>query len=371
MTNRSAEEISLKVAIVHYWLVNWRGGEKVLEALLLLFPRADIYAHVVDESVKDQHLFGKSVRTTFIQSLPGAVNHYQKYLPLMPLALEQLDLREYDLVISSESGPAKGVVTGPGTVHICYCHSPMRYVWDMYPDYLESSSFLTRLFMRPLIHYLKIWDRLSSDRVDHFIANSTFVAERIQKFYRRDAQVIHPPVDVSQFEVNEEKSDFYLVFGQLTEYKRADLAVEAFLANGKKLIVIGEGEQYKRLKARETENVRILGRLSNEQCRVYLSEARALVFPGVEDFGMVPVEAMACGTPVIAYAVGGALETVKEGVSGVLFHEQTVAALNECLQRFESSVEKLDMQATRLHAEAFSTERFLREIEKFLASKMA
>ncbi|MBT7206015.1 MAG: glycosyltransferase, partial [Gammaproteobacteria bacterium] len=299
----------MKVAIVHYWFINWRGGEKVVEALLDLFPQADLFTHVYDESLTEGKLKGRNITTTFISKLPGAKKHYQKYLPLMPIALEQLDLREYDLVISSESGPAKGIIISPDATHICYCHSPMRYVWDMYPDYVKTAGLLSRWLMRPLIHYLKIWDRLSADRVDYFIANSSFVAKRINKFYRRSAEVIHPPVDIDEFELNSEKSDFYLLLGQLTHYKRADLAVDAFLANGKKLIVIGDGEQYQSLKALENDRVKVLGRASWDECKNYLSKAKALIFPGVEDFGMVPVEAMACGTPVLAFAKGGALET--------------------------------------------------------------
>ena len=361
----------MKVAIVHYWLVNWRGGEKVVEALLELYPEADIYTHVYDESLTEGKLKGRNIFTTFINRLPFATKYYKKYLPLMPIALEQLDLREYDLVISSESGPAKGVITRPDSLHICYCHTPMRYVWDMYPDYMASAGRVTRWFMRPLIHYLKIWDRLSADRVDFFIANSHFVAKRINKFYRRDAKIIYPPVDIDDFDVVAEKSDFYLVLGQLTPYKRADLVVEAFWLNGKKLVIIGDGEQFDVLKARENENISVLGRQSWSECKYYLSKAKALIFPGVEDFGMVPVEAMACGTPVLAYAKGGAVETVEDGRSGFLFHEQTVYALNECINKFESGKIRLDTKVVRKQAENFSKIRFHQEINAFIQSKLS
>lgn len=361
----------MKVAIIHYWMINWRGGEKVIEALLELYPEADIYTHVYDESLTEGKLKGHTVYTTFINNLPKSKKFYQKYLPLMPIALEQLDLREYDLVISSESGPSKGVITRPDSLHVCYCHSPMRYVWDMYPDYIKSAGRLTRWFMRPLIHYLKIWDRLSADRVDYFIANSEFVAKRINKFYRRKSEVIHPPVDLDDFEPRSDKSDYYLVLGQLTPYKRADLVVDAFLKNGKKLVVIGDGEQYKELKAKESQNVQILGRLPWDDCRMHLHSAKALIFPGVEDFGMVPVEAMACGTPVLAYAKGGALETIVDGKTGYLFYKQTTDSLNACVSKFESSQESISVEDMRVQAEKFSKLIFQDKIKLFMDEKIS
>jgi len=360
----------MKVAIVHYWLVNWRGGEKVIESLLELYPDADIYTHVYDKLSTEGRLKSVNIYTTFINKLPYAKKFYQKYLPLMPIALEQLDLREYDLVISSESGPAKGVVTRPDALHVCYCHSPMRYVWDMYPDYMKASCRFTRWLMYPLIHYLKIWDRLSADRVDHFIANSGFVAQRIRKFYRRKAEIIHPPVNIDEFQVVDVKSDYYLVLGQLTPYKRADLVVDAFLSNGKKLVIIGDGEQYRELKNKENSNIQVLGRMPWEDCKRYLQEAKALVFPGVEDFGMVPVEAMACGTPVLAYAKGGALETVIDGYSGFLFYEQTIESLNDCILKFETTEGQLNTVDIRSQAEKFSREIFKSEISAYIIQRL-
>ncbi|MEY8253123.1 MAG: glycosyltransferase, partial [Colwellia sp.] len=227
----------MKVAIVHYWLVNWRGGEKVLQALLEMYPDADVYTHVYDPEAMEGNLDQVNVIETFISKLPRAKKYYQKYLPLMPLALEQLDLREYDLVISSESGPAKGVITSPDATHICYCHSPMRYVWDMYPDYMKSIGRISRTLLFFVSHYLKVWDRLSADRVDFFIANSNFVASRIRKFYRRDSTVINPPVDINEFELEGNKEDYYLVLGQLTPYKKASLVVKAFQESGRRLVV--------------------------------------------------------------------------------------------------------------------------------------
>ena len=359
----------MKVAIIHYWLINWRGGEKVLQALLELFPQADIYTHVYDAQLVAKKLPGKKICTTFIHKLPLAKSLYQKYLPLMPMALEQLDLRQYDLIISSESGPSKGVVSRPDALHICYCHSPMRYVWDMYPDYKNSTSWLNRLLMIPLVHYLKIWDRLSADRVDAFVANSDFVAQRIHKFYRRSAKVIYPPVAVDTFDLSVQKSDFYLVLGQLTSYKRADLAVDAFLVNNKKLIVIGEGEQYHALsaKAKNCKRIQILGRLPRTDCLDYLARAKALIFPGVEDFGMVPVEAMSCGTPVIAYQKGGALESVRDGISGIFFKQQTIQALNQAITKFEQM--HFDPKIVRQQAEKFSTQYFKQQFSALVTAQ--
>ena len=360
----------MKVAIIHYWFVNWRGGEKVIEALLDLYPNADIYTHVYDEKATESRLKGKKINTTFINSLPAAKKHYQKYLPLMPMALEQLDLRDYDLVISSESGPAKGITVAPDSLHVCYCHSPMRYVWDMYPDYLASTGKFTKLLMRPLIHYLKMWDRLSADRVDHFIANASFIEKRINKFYRREASVIYPPVEIEEFIYKEEKEDFYLVLGQLTPYKRADLVVDAFLKNGKKLVVIGTGEQYASLKEKSNDNISILGRQDWSECKKYLSNAKALIFPGVEDFGMVPVEAMASGTPVIAFAKGGALETVVDKVTGLYFYEQTVDKLNDCISDFEENYLSFDCKEIRAHAKKFSKSNFKENFKLFVDEKI-
>ncbi|MDH5299870.1 MAG: glycosyltransferase [Gammaproteobacteria bacterium] len=362
----------MKVAIVHYWLVNMRGGEKVLEALCDIYPEADIFTHVVDQNSLSTKLRKHQIYTTFINKLPGAVKHYQKYLPLMPLALEQLDLREYDLVISSESGPAKGVITSPDSVHICYCHSPMRYLWDMYQDYLQNQSWFMRLLMRPLTHYLRLWDFASAARVDHFIANSEYVARRIAKCYRRSAQVVHPPVSLQDFSLAEDAVDgeYYLLLGQLVAYKRADLAVKAFNQMGKRLVVIGEGEQYEELKRIAGPNIEILGRQSFEKIQQYYASCKALIFPGVEDFGIVPLEAMASGRPVLAYAKGGALETVIDGVTGLFFHQQTVEALMDVVHRFEGLQADFVKAKISAHAQAYGVERFKQEIQAAIGEKI-
>ncbi|MCG8496286.1 MAG: glycosyltransferase [Enterobacterales bacterium] len=288
----------------------------------------------------------------------------------MPLALEQLDLSDYDLIISSESGPAKGVITRPDAVHICYCHSPMRYVWDMYHEYRNSAGLLIRTLFPFIAHKLRMWDRLSADRVDHFVANSSFVASRIRKFYRRESQVIFPPVNVSEFSAECARDEFYLSLGQLVPYKRADLTVEAFNRLELPLVVVGEGELYEALKSKAGPNVTVMGRQPFEVIRDLLQRCKGLIFPGVEDFGIVPVEAMASGAPVIAYARGGALETVIDGKTGIHFHEQTVEGLVDAVEKLERGYVEFDSKVLRAHAEKFSKERFKQQMQEFIEQRL-
>lgn len=357
----------MKVAIIHYWFVGMRGGEKVVEALCRMYPRADIFTHVVDRGRLSRTLLAHDIRTTFIQRLPGAVRHYKKYLPLMPLALEQLDLRGYDLVISSESGPAKGVLTRADTPHVCYCHSPMRYLWDFYQDYLEEAGWFVRGMMRPWFHYLRMWDAVSAMRVDRYVANSRTVAARIRKHWRRDAVVVTPPVDVDALApaggVPTRPVDGapYLCLGQLVGYKRADLAVRACTATNRSLVVAGDGEMRRALEAQAGPTVRFVGRLDDGAMRTVYAESRALLFPGEEDFGMVPVEAMAAGRPVIAYGRGGALETVVDGETGLFFGTQSLDALVAALDRFEREERQFDPARIAAHARNFGEERFRTE----------
>jgi len=351
----------MKTALVHYWLVNMRGGEKVLQQLASMYSDAPIYTHVLDRSVLPSDLRNREFRTTFIQRLPGAKHHYQKYLPLMPLALEELDMRGFELVISSESGPAKGVIVSPSATHICYCHSPMRYIWDMYHDYKARVKLPVRLAMGPLCHYLRMWDQSSSVRVDQFVANSRFVAERIRSVYGRSSEVIAPPVRVTEFAPVESKDDYYLFFGELVAYKRADLAIEAFRASGRQLVVAGKGDQLIQLRKTAPPNVRFVGSLSHHELKSLLAKAKALVFPGIEDFGIVPVEAMASGTPVIAYGKGGVLDTIIPDRTGVLFTEQSVASLNAAIDRFEAMIPGITMEALRDRAAAYAPEHFERK----------
>ncbi len=328
-----------RVALVHYWLVNMRGGERVLEALADLFPDADIYTHALDRDRLSDKLNRHRIMTSFIGRLPKAGRWYQRYLPLMPAALEQLDMTSYDLVLCSEAGPAKGVIVRPEAKQIVYCHSPMRYVWDKYHFYRGRAGFLTRLLMPPLAHYLRMWDTVSAARVDAFAANSAFIARRIQQAYRRDATVIHPPIDVAAFSPAPDSApgDFYLWCGELVAYKRPDLAVEAFNALGLPLVVIGSGEELERLRKRAAPNVRFLGKASFEVLRTHMAQCRALIFPGEEDFGMVPVEVQASGRPVIALARGGATETVVHGKTGILYSDDSVEGLIAAVREFDAS----------------------------------
>ena len=325
----------MRVAIIHYWLVGMRGGEKVLEALCDIFPNADIYTHVCELRAISDALKSHRIETTFIGKLPYASKMYKRYLPLMPMALEQIDLSAYDLVISSESGPAKGIIPTSPALHVCYCHSPMRYIWNMYNRYYDSSGLMTRMMMPPLAHYLRTWDVATANRVDDFIANSATVAHRIRSYYRREASIIHPPVDTSAFGsvAPSEIGDYYLMVGELVSYKRPELAVEAFNRLKMKLVVIGGGEMLEHLKRIAGPTVTILGSQPFEALKYHYARCKALIFPGEEDFGIVPVEAMASGRPVIAFGRGGATETVIANKTGVFFKEQTVDDLADAVQR--------------------------------------
>jgi glycosyltransferase involved in cell wall biosynthesis len=363
----------VKVAFVHYWLVGMRGGEAVLEEFCTLFPDADIYTHVYDESSVSKKISAHNIYTTSISKLPFSKKFYQLSLPFMPIALEQIDLSDYDLVISFESGPSKGVIVAPEAQHVCYCHSPMRYLWDMYHEYLSRTGWLKRLLMIPVIHYLRMWDVTSSSRVDFYLANSSFVKARIRKYYRRDAIVINPPVDLERFSRRDgfgDSEDYYLFVGQLVDYKRADLAVDAFNENGKKLVIIGTGERSSMLKKRVKSNIEILGRVNNVDLIRHYSQCKALVFPGVEDFGIVPLEAMACGKPVIAYKRGGAVDTVVDGVTGLFFAEQTPKALNDAIERFEAIEAEFQPDHIAKHASQFSANTFRKSIATFLSENV-
>lgn len=363
----------MRVAIVHYWLVSMRGGEKVIEALCDMYPDADIFTLVYDEGKVSEKIRGHRIIPSFLQHIPGAIRHYRSLLPLMPFALESMDLRDYDLIISSESGPAKGIIPPPHAVHICYCHTPMRYIWDHYHAYRGTAGLPARMLMPVLAPLLRSWDANCSLRVDRFVANSQHVANRIRKYYRRSADVVPPPVAVDEFSPTEKLGDFYLCAGQIVPYKRVDLAVEAFTKMRRNLLVIGDGERedIEALKRIAGPTIRFLGRVSTEILRANLARCRALIFPGEEDFGIVPVEAMASGRPVIAFGRGGALETVVPEQTGLLFDEQTVDALVDAVHLFEEKEGLFRPEAIRMHAARFGSHKFQTSMQRIIGDELA
>lgn len=334
----------MKVALLHYWLTNMRGGEKVLREIASLFPEAELFTHAFI-GAKMPDFTGRRVFESFIAKLPAGRSHPQLYLPLMPAASRRLKLEGYDLIVSSESGPIKGIAKPAGARHVCYCHSPMRYVWDLYDEYYRNASWPARLSMRLFRSFMQRADLESAESADEFIANSKFVAERIKRIYHRDSEVIHPPVDVEYFSgasQGEEpdfcREPFYLFVGELRAYKRPALAVEACLRLNRRLVVIGNGAMRKELLGRCAGSKKVFfpGGIGQEQLRFAYARAKALIFPGVEDFGIVPVEAQAAGTPVIALGEGGALETVKEGETGVFFKGGEIEDLCAAIEEFEA-----------------------------------
>jgi glycosyltransferase involved in cell wall biosynthesis len=335
-----------------------RGGERVLERLLTLFPRADIFTHVYDPSAVSEIIRARKVRTTFIQKLPGSRRHYQRYLPLMPMALEELDLGGYDLVISSEAGPAKGVITGPDTAHLCYCHSPMRYLWDLYGEYRASAGALTQAVMPLFFHGLRNWDTVSAARVDSFVANSNFIRRRIEKAYRREASVVFPPVAVDRFAPTIDIEDRYLWVGEMTPYKRADLAVDAFNEMGLPLLMVGDGPLAASVRRRAKSNITFVNHLSYAELREAYARCRALVFTAREDFGIVMAETLAAGRPIVAYGRGGALDIVNPKVTGLLFDEQTSECLIDAVSRLEAWLPQFDPSDAVRSARRFAPERF-------------
>ena len=361
----------MKVAIVHYWLVTMRGGEKVLEELCKLYPQADIYTNVYNPDKISDEIKKHKIYTTRVNRFPMAKRFYQKYMPFMPNALMDLDLTSYDLIISSESGPAKGVCPAPNAYHVCYCHTPMRYLWDMYHEYFRKSNPIVKFFMKKMIPGLRQWDVISSNLVDHFVANSHYVAARIQRYYNRKATVVYPPCDIENYLENPRSpEDFYLFFGQLVGYKRADLAIEACIKSGRKLVVIGDGKSKDAKRLEKTGLVKFTGRVSDKEVADYLSKAKALLFPGIEDFGIIPVEANAAGCPVLAYKDGGAMDSIQENVTGLFFEEQTAESLIACMDSFEKIENQFaDRKVFEKHVKQFSLEEFQNKMKKVLENK--
>lgn len=361
----------MKTAIVHDWLITYGGAERVLEQMLKVFPEADLFAlyDFIPEGQRD-FIQNKPVTTSFLQRFPFARKKYRSYLPFMPLAVEQFDLSGYELVISSSFAVAKGVITGPDQLHICICYSPPRYAYDLTFQYLDEAGLrkgIRGAIAKLILHYIRNWDYRTAAGVDQFIAISEYIARRIEKIYRRDSQVIYPPVDIEAFTPGDDRGDFYLTASRMVPYKKIGLIVEAFAQMPERqLYVIGDGPEYNKIKKKVTENVILLGFHQSDVLKEYLQNARGFVFAAEEDFGILPVEAQACGTPVIAFGKGGALETVIENRTGIFFREQTVDAIIDAVKRFEEREPQFDRNEIRANAERFSVERFQSEFRAFV-----
>ena len=352
----------MRTAIVHYWLLNMRGGERVLEGLCRLLPEADIFTLFFDPERVSPAIRAHRVQTSFLQPYR---KRYRSLLPLMPMALESFDLRGYDLIVSSESGPAKGVMAPSTARHVCYCHTPMRYLWDLYPAYRNdwTHSRWKRALMAPVANYLRLWDYASAARVDQFVANSECVRQRIRRAYRRESTVIFPPVGVESF-YTKSPVDYYLIVSELVAYKQVDRAVRVFARNGRKLRIVGDGPEFKRLKNLATRNIEFCGRLTDEQVREQYAHCRAFLVPGEEDFGITTVEALASGKPVIALGRGGALEIVPEAnpVGGIFFPEATDESFDEAIRRWDLYEAEVDASALQAYATRFSEAEFARKM---------
>ncbi|OAI48201.1 glycosyl transferase family 1 [Gammaproteobacteria bacterium SCGC AG-212-F23] len=368
----------MKIAIVCDWLITHAGAERVLAEILQCFPSADVFA-VVDfvPPEKRDFLLNKPVKTTFIQHLLFAKKYYRHYLPLMPLAIEQLDVSTYDVVISSSHAVAKGVITAAHQLHISYIHSPMRYAWDLQHQYLKDAGLekgIKSFLVKYMLHKMRLWDLRTANNVDYFIANSHFIARRIWKTYRRDAEVIYPAVDTQIFTPSAQKENFYLAASRLVSYKKMDVIVESFSAMpDKKLIVIGDGPDFAKIKAKAKDNITFLGFQPIAQLIHYLQQAKAFIFAAEEDFGLLPVEAQACGTPVIAFAKGGALETVRgldtDHPTGIFFHEQTTAAIQEAIAVFEENETVFKPEFFQKNVARFSQTEFREQFKNFVLQK--
>jgi glycosyltransferase involved in cell wall biosynthesis len=362
----------VRVALVHDWLTGMRGGERCLEVFCELLPQADLFTLLHVPKSVSPIIEQRRIVTSFIQRLPSAPTRYRHYLPLFPAAMARFDFSAYDLVVSLSHCAAKAARARTDARHVCYCFTPMRYVWDLYDDYVGAGP-LTRIVLPPLAAVLRRWDRRTSRRVDRFVAISRFVADRIERCYGRTAEVIYPPVDVSRFELSPDGDDFYLVVSALVPYKRVDLAVQAVTRLGRRLLIVGTGPEERRLRAMAGRGVEFLGWRSDEEVAGLYARCRALLFPGVEDFGITPLEAMAAGRPVIALAAGGALETIvplggdETPPTGLLFGEQTTEALTTAMRAFERDAERFDGKALRTHAERFDRPLFKRRVADYLA----
>lgn len=362
---------SLKKALVHDWFSVYAGAEKCIESITNIWDDLDIYSLIDFLSEEDRQVIlkGKYAKTSFIQRLPFAKKKYRGYLAFFPLAIEQFDLREYDLILSSSHAVAKGVLTHADQLHISYVHTPVRYAWDLYHQYLKESGLERGLkggIAKLILHYIRLWDQTTVNRVDRWVANSHYIARRIERVYGVKADVIYPPVDVEKFTLKETKEDFYLTASRMVPYKKIDLIVETFAKIGKKLVVVGTGPDEKKIKALATKNIELVGYQPDEVLVDLMQRARAFVFAAEEDFGIVPVEAQACGTPVICLGKGGTQETVIDGKTGVHFDHQTLQDLAEAIERFETLEKSFDPVAIRQHALQFSRKRFEKEFREYV-----
>ncbi|WP_193108690.1 glycosyltransferase family 4 protein [Klebsiella aerogenes] len=368
----------INIGIVADWLVTYAGSEKVIKEFIDVFPSSELYSVVDFLSDSNRELFsGKKAKTTFIQKMPFAKSKYQKYLPLMPLAIEQLDMSGHDVILSSSHAVAKVILTGPDQLHISYVHSPIRYAWDLQHQYLRESGLsegLKGFIAKYLLHKIRIWDYRTANGVDHFIANSKFISRRIHKVYGRSSDVIYPPVDVNNFTLNENKDNYYFTASRLVPYKRIDLIVDAFNEMPeKKLVVVGDGSEMDKIKSKAKGNIEILGYQPNNIMQKHMQNAKAFVFAAEEDFGITPVEAQACGTPVIAFGKGGVLETIipegNQNPTGVFFDKQEPGSIIESVNKFESMQDLFEPTECRRNAEKFSEERFRTEINTYIRDK--
>lgn len=360
----------MNVAIVHDFFCNLGGSDQVAAALHRMYPDAPVYTLLVSDRNRDAALLqGMALRPSFIHRLPVARRWHELYLPLFPLAVESFDMSGYDLILSSSHMCAKGVIPPPEALHICYCHTPARYMWDLSPFYLKQVPRLMRAYSALVMHRLRLWDVTTASRVDHFIANSRFVAQRIERYYRRPSVVIYPPVDTGFFSPADDTGDYYLIVSRLAPYKRVDLAIQAFNQNGLPLRIVGDGPARRRLQARAAPNIRFLGTLTREQVREAMRGCRALIYPGKEDFGITPVEVQATGRPVVAYGRGGATDSVIDGITGVLFEEQTAESICQAVSR--ASALAFEPDTIRRHAMSFDQEVFYQKVTAFIEAHWA